>query len=176
MEALRFERLNEICKMFLDEGIQPLHENCMNYGGMGMTYTLKLLDNVKGLKLVWDTGNPVFTADYAKGKPYPRQIPFEFYSRVKEFISYVHIKDCVWSEEKQDAIYTFPGEGDGDIKRIVADLLSNGYDGGFSIEPHLAAVFHDDNVTSDESKMFDTYVEYGKRFMELFDNVKKSLD
>ena len=41
MEEERFRRLRELTKMFLDEGLMPVHENCMNYGGMGWKYTLK---------------------------------------------------------------------------------------------------------------------------------------
>src|SRR3954454_12436131 len=29
----RFRRLREVTRMFLDAGLQPVHENCMNYGG-----------------------------------------------------------------------------------------------------------------------------------------------
>src|SRR2546429_7324342 len=29
-----FDRVREVTKMFLDAGITPVHENCMNYGGM----------------------------------------------------------------------------------------------------------------------------------------------
>ncbi|HQC53374.1 MAG TPA: TIM barrel protein, partial [Lentisphaeria bacterium] len=53
MEEERFRRLRELTKMFLDQGMQPVHENCMNYGGMGWPFTLKMLDNVPGLKLVF---------------------------------------------------------------------------------------------------------------------------
>src|SRR5579863_1071122 len=34
MEEERFRRMREITKLFLDAGIQPVHENCVNYGGM----------------------------------------------------------------------------------------------------------------------------------------------
>ena len=67
----RVKRLSEVCKMFTDEGLLPVHENCMNYGGMGWPYTLKLIENVPGLKLVYDTGNPIFTDDRNQPKPYP---------------------------------------------------------------------------------------------------------
>lgn len=33
MEEERFRRMREVTQRFLDAGIQPLHENCMNYGG-----------------------------------------------------------------------------------------------------------------------------------------------
>ena len=34
MEKERFTRVLELYKMFTDAGITPVHENCMNYGGM----------------------------------------------------------------------------------------------------------------------------------------------
>ena len=33
--------------MFLDAGIQPVHENCMNYGGLGWTFALRLVEAVE---------------------------------------------------------------------------------------------------------------------------------
>jgi sugar phosphate isomerase/epimerase len=163
----RFKRLREIHARFADAGITPVHENCMNYGGMGWPYTMKLIENVPGLKLVFDTGNPVFLADRTQGQPYPRQSSWEFYSKVKEHIAYVHIKDGIWDAEKQDTTYTYPGEGQGDVKRIVKDLLDGGYDGGISIEPHLSVVFHDDSVGSSDEARYSSYVEYGRKLEEL---------
>jgi len=49
--------------MFLDAGLQPVHENCMNYGGMSWQHALELLDKCPGLKWVFDTGNPIFNPD-----------------------------------------------------------------------------------------------------------------
>lgn len=171
MEEERFKRVRELTAMFLDAGIQPVHENCMNYGGMGYTYTLKLLDNVPGLKLVYDTGNPIFTDDRCKPKPYPKQSSWEFYRNVKEHIAYVHIKDGRWNAENSKCEFTHAGEGDGDVKRIVKDLLDGGYDGGISMEPHLAVVFHDDSVQAKEEIRYRNYVEYGRRFMALIREV-----
>ena len=51
--------------------------------------------------------------------------------------------------------------------RIVADLLKNGYDGGFSMEPHMAVVAHDASVTSEADIRFANYVEYGRRFEKI---------
>ena len=72
MQDERFRRLREVTKRFLDAGIQPVHENCMNYGGMGWPFTLELLENVPGLKLVFDTGNCVGNDDKSKAKPYEK--------------------------------------------------------------------------------------------------------
>ena len=171
MEEERFRRVHELHEMFTDAGITPVHENCMNYGGMGWTYTLKLIENVPALKLVFDTGNPVFTDDRARSAPYPKQSAWEFYSHVKEHIAYVHIKDGVWNRVEQKARFTFPGEGDGEVRRIVKDLLGSGYDGGFSMEPHLAVVFHDDSVQSEDKVRYANYVEYGRRFMKLLEEI-----
>jgi sugar phosphate isomerase/epimerase len=171
----RFRRLRILVDTFQDAGIQPVHENCMNYGGLGWPWTLELVENVPGLKLVYDTGNPVGSDDRTKDAPYPKQSSWEFYSHVKEHIAYVHIKDGHYNAEKDDLICTWPGEGDGDVRRIVADLLANGYDGGFSMEPHMAVVFHDASVVADPKVMFDNYVEYGRRFMKLVDECKQSL-
>ena len=68
--------------------------------------------------------------------------------------------------------YTWPGEGDGDVVRIVEDLIARGYDGGFSMEPHMALVFHDANVTAQAQAMHDNYVEYGRRFMAIVEAAK----
>jgi sugar phosphate isomerase/epimerase len=168
MKEERFRRLRELCELFRAEGLTPVHENCMNYGGMGYPFTLELVENVPGLALVFDTGNPVFSDDRSKPEPYPKQDPWEFYRQVKSHIAYVHIKDGVWDPSSKQMSYTFPGEGQAEVRRIVQDLLSSGYDGGFSMEPHMKVVFHD-AARSDEDPeaRLALYVEYGRRFEEL---------
>lgn len=171
MEEERFRRLREIQRRFADAGILAVHENCMNYGGMGWSFTLKLLENVPGLKLVFDTGNPVASEDRIKPKPYPMQSSWEFYSHVKEHIAYIHIKDGRWDSQSKKAVYMYPGEGKAEVRRILEDLSEHGYDGGISIEPHMAVVFHDPTAKS-PSEMADTYMEYGRRMMKLIDEIK----
>jgi sugar phosphate isomerase/epimerase len=175
MAEERFRRMRILVDMFQDAGIQPVHENCMNYGGMGWPYTLELIENVPGLKLVFDTGNPVGADDKSKEPPYPKQSSWEFYSHVKEHIAYVHIKDGHFDPQKGDLICTWPGEGNGDVRRIIKDLLANGYDGGISMEPHMQVVFHDASVKADPKAMFENYVEYGRRFMKLVDEIRAEL-
>jgi sugar phosphate isomerase/epimerase len=166
MEEERFRRLREIHRMFTDAGITPVHENCMNYGGMGWQFTLKLLENVPGLKLVLDTGNPIFSDDRSKPKPWPKQSSWDFYSHVREHVAYVHIKDGRWDAQNGKSIFTYPGEGDGDTRRIVGDLLARGYDGGISIEPHMGAVFHDP-ASQRSLDACEIYMEYGRRMMKM---------
>ncbi len=166
-EDERFRRVATLTRMFLDAGIQPVHENCMNYGGMGWSFTLKLIERVPGLQLVFDTGNPVSTLDRTQPKPYPYQSAWEFYSRVRNYVTYVHIKDGKMNRETGKAVYGWPGEGDGDVVRICKDLISRGYNGGISIEPHMGAVFHDPTVANDDQSRFATYVEYGRRMEQI---------
>jgi len=176
MAQERFRRLREVTKMFLDNGIQPVHENCMNYGGMGWPFTLELLENVPGLKLLFDTANPVFNDDRSKPKPWHKQDPWEFYQHVKQHVIYVHVKDARWNNAKNDADYTMPGDGEGKAREILTDLLASGYSGAISIEPHIAVVFHDSTVKSSDEEMFNSFVEYGRRLMALVEDIQFDLN
>jgi len=174
MEQERFRRVKIIHRMFADAGLTAVHENCMNYGGMGWPFTLKLLENVPGLKLVFDTGNPVFSDDRSKPQPYPKQSAWEFYSHVKEHVAYVHIKDGYWDAKNNKSIFTYPGEGHGDVRRIVKDLISRGYEGGISIEPHMGKVFHDTS-SGHSLNAEQIYVEYGRRMMDMAASIRTEL-
>jgi len=115
MEQERFRRVKMINRMLADAGLTAVHENCMNYGGMGWPFTLKLLENVPGLKLVYDTGNPVASDDHRHSKPYPKQSSWEFYEHVRDHIAYIHIKDGYHDTQTGKSVFTYPGEGHGEI-------------------------------------------------------------
>lgn len=165
----RIRRLRKIVDSFSYEGITAVHENCMNYGGMSWQHTMELIQAVPNLKLVFDTANPAFNLDRSKeGEPW--QDSWEFYNKVKEHIAYVHIKDCLnpTPENNNREVYVYPGEGDGCVKEIISDLKAIGYDGGISIEPHLAAVFHDaDSKNKTDHDPKEIYIRYGKHLMEI---------
>ncbi|MFA6815728.1 MAG: sugar phosphate isomerase/epimerase [Lentisphaeria bacterium] len=174
LEQIIFAKVNKLVKICEDAGIIYGHENCMNYGGLSHLHTLKLLDHVKSdsFKLIYDTGNPTFNYRWIGGKPHPLQSSWEFYKNVREFITYVHIKDAT-ALPREDGVrppanFCYAGDGAGDVRAIVIDLLKTGYDGGFSMEPHVASVFHqkDDSQALDVVK-YQSYVEYGKRFEKL---------
>jgi hypothetical protein len=70
-----------------------------------------------------------------------------------------------------------PGEGDGQVSRILGDLLRDGYQGFVSIEPHISVVFHNAASSSDDDgakarEQFDTYVAYGRRLGSLIDGLR----
>ena len=169
----RYRRLNQIQAIFSGEGITVLHENCMNYCGMSYQHTLDLLEKVPGIKLVFDTGNPVIIKDASKQEDV-WQDSWDFYSHVKDHIAYVHIKDGLNPDpENNKEIYTFPGEGQGYVREILADLKEIGYDGGISIEPHLASVFHNGDAGNARlQNPVEIYKSYGDKLM----NLLKSID
>jgi len=168
-EAERFRRLREIVKRFDDAGLTAAHENCMNWGGFSANHSLRLVEEVPGLKLVFDTGNPVFQRDRSKPEPFPWQDPMEFWRTVKDHVVHIHIKDCF--NPVADGVepeYTMPGEGAAMIGEILKDALKGGYEGLIAIEPHVATVFHaPDPSQVDWQQCYDSYVEYGKRMMAL---------
>jgi len=170
-----FERVREVTKMFLDAGLQPVHENCMNHGGMSPQHALQLLEQVPGLKWVFDTANPIFNPDRSKPQPWHKQDPWEFWVAVRDATEHIHIKDATWNPAKNDADYNWPGEGKGRVRDILKDALARGYDAGLSIEPHLAVVFHDASVKSNDEAMFSSYVEYGRRCEKLVGELKREL-
>lgn len=169
-----FRRLNVICQMFQEEGITPVHENCMTYGGMSWQNTKKLLANVPSLKLVFDTGNPIallFETHKARQCSL-ESVSWDFYQNVREHIVYVHIKDAIYNQNSNKLIYTYPGEGQANIKKILTDLFNHGYDGGLSIEPHMEVVFHDPSRQSTDKARLENYIQYGKCLMKLLGEIK----
>ena len=170
---LVFERVREVAKRFLDAGITPVHENCMNHGGMSWRHALELLEKVPGLKWVFDTANPVFNADRAQPKPWPKQDPWEFWTHVREHVAHIHIKDATWNPAKNDADYNWPGEGQGRVRDILQDAFAHGYDAGISIEPHMVVVFHDANSKSNDDAMRANYVEYGRRLEKMIAAIRQ---
>ena len=175
LEAIIFRKVGELVRICADNGVVYGHENCMNYGGLSHLHTLKLLEHVgnPSLKLIFDTGNPCFNYRHIGGRPYPLQSSWEFYKQVRPHIAYVHIKDATAlpreDGKRPEPSFTWAGEGCGDVRAIVRDLLATGYDGGFSMEPHLGLVFHegDGSAQSQEQRRRGLYVEYGRRFMKL---------
>lgn len=168
-----FRRVKEVTNRFLDAGLQPVHENCMNYGGMSWQHALELLDKCPGLKWVFDTANPILNPDRSKPKPWPRQDAWEFWEHIRPHVVHIHIKDATWNPAKKDADYNWPGEGQGKVREILTDAVRRGYVGALSIEPHMVVVFHDTQATSsNEEAMRRNFTDYGRRLGDLFAEVK----
>jgi len=174
--AVVIDRVRQVTDMFLDEGLQPVHENCMNYGGMSWRHSLELLEKVPGLKWVFDTANPIFNADRSQQKPWPKQDPWEYWEHLRDHAAHIHIKDAIWNPEKQDADYQFPGEGDGRVRDILKDAVKRGYEAGVSIEPHMTVVFHEADSGASDDAMFDNFLEYGRRLEKLLAEIRSEVE
>lgn len=171
-EEERFRRLREIVNRFADAGLTAVHENCMNWGGFSADHSLRLVEEVPGLKLVFDTGNPVFQRDRSKPQAdgsFPWQDAFEFWVAVRDHVVHIHVKDCQNPvSDDVEPEYTMPGDGLARVKDILSDAYARGYDGWVAIEPHVATVFHAmEGEAIDWDQCYSSYVEYGKRLEAL---------
>ncbi len=162
-EAIR--RMKALAKIAEDEGVILAHENCSGWGGLSAENSNILLDEVgsPALKVVFDTGNPVTYGQDA----------WDYYKAVQKDTVYVHIKD-VKRVDGEDH-YCYCGEGQGHVREIIADLLKNGYEGGFSIEPHLAAVIHTGQKADNAAELYQSYTEYGRRFMAVVEEARQAV-
>lgn len=172
MDAERFRRLREMVARFHGAGIQPLHENCNNYGGLSAAHTLRLLEEVPGLRLIFDTGNTVGAEDRSRPAPHPRQSAWEFYLAVRDAVDYIHVKDGVLKtiDGKLHREHTWPGEGEGEIRRILTDALERGQVHTISIEPHISGD-PDQTGLSGESLKYHNFVAYGRRLAQLLKSI-----
>jgi sugar phosphate isomerase/epimerase len=169
-----FRRVKDVTNMFLDAGLQPVHENCMNYGGMSWQHALELVDRCPGLKWVFDTANPIFNPDRSKSKPWPRQDAWEFWKHIRDHVVHIHIKDATWNPAKNDADYNWPGEGQGRVRDILADAVARGYGGALSLEPHMVVVFHDaQSKATNEGAMRKNFIEYARRLEQMVAEIQK---
>lgn len=162
-EQERFKRLRAITSRFSEAGITVAHENCMNYGGFSSGHTLKLIEEVPGMKLIFDTGNPVFQRDRSKDDPQPWQDAWQFYQDIIDHVIHIHVKDCrnpVTDDVEPE--YVFPGEGQAYVPAIMEDLKKRDYQGFIAIEPHVATVFHAKSEDVDWDQCYSSYVAYGK--------------
>lgn len=159
-ESIR--RMKVLSKIAEDGRVTLVHENCSGWGGLSAENSNILLGEVASpaLKVVFDTGNPVTYGQDA----------WEYYLEVCDSIVYIHIKDA--KKVDGEDVYCYCGEGDGCVREVLGDLLSKGYDGGISIEPHLAAVIHTGQEAESEAELYDTYTEYGRRLMKIVDEVR----
>jgi sugar phosphate isomerase/epimerase len=154
----RIRRLRVLGEMFAEIGAVMLHENCGNYGGIGPEATRQLLEGVPNMELVLDTGNaPVVLGEWNADNPWDRDWAWQFYSELKDHIRHVHIKEFRYDRQTHKKDTVFPGEGEGSLREILTDLRRRGYDGGFTIEPHL-------RFGLEVERHREVFVEYARRF------------
>ncbi len=161
-EAIR--RMTELAKIAEDGGVTMVLENCDGWAALSAANMLEFLGTINSpaLKVVFDTGN----------SPSHNLHSLDLYTQIKEHIVYVHIKDSYISSDGKCHM-TWPNEGHGFVRQILRDLLRNGYDGGISIEPHLASQIHLGTKVEDKDQhAYNLYTEYGRRLMKLVEAIQ----
>lgn len=133
----RFRQLRKIVSILRDGGLEPLHENCNNYGGQSYAHTLRLLEEVPGLSLAFDTANPIGTPDWSFPDPRPMQSTWQFWVAVRNHVKQIHIKDGCYHYDLKKRHLCLPGRGEGDVAAVLVDAVRRGFDGPVSLEPHL---------------------------------------
>ncbi len=120
-----FDRIGRFVDYASGNDIILLHENEKGIYGEKAPECRELMDEFgcECFKAIFDFANFV-QAD---------QDTIEAYGLMKDYIAYIHIKDAVHGSGK----VVPAGYGDGNVKEILDDLFTNGFDGFLSLEPHL---------------------------------------
>jgi sugar phosphate isomerase/epimerase len=111
-----------------DSGVTLLHENEKEIYGDVPSRCLEILAGVgsPALRAAWDAANFV----QCGVRPYT-----EGYASLRPYVEYVHVKDAL---SGSDSVVP-AGEGDGQLPDTLSALRASGFDGFFSLEPHLAS-------------------------------------
>jgi sugar phosphate isomerase/epimerase len=120
-------RMRALARIAEDADLVLLHENEKNIYGDVPARCLDIVRSVDSphLRLAWDPANFVqvgvrpFTDGYAILRPH---------------LEYVQIKDA----RAADGTVVTAGNGDGEVAQTMRALHHDGFDGFFSLEPHLA--------------------------------------
>lgn len=126
------ERMRRLAGEAEQAGLVLAHENCAGWAGTQPERMLALLEAVHSpaLQLLFDTGNGV-----AHGYD-----TYDLLTRIVEHVAHVHVKDA--RGDAAQPVYTLPGAGRVRLADCLRLLLTSGYTGTWSIEPHLALQPH----------------------------------
>jgi sugar phosphate isomerase/epimerase len=124
-EVLR--RMTALADVAEGAGVILLHENEKEIYGDVPDRCLDIVESVgsESLRLAWDPANFVQVGV----RPWT-----EAYSMLRPHLEYMQIKDARLS----DGAVVPSGQGDGEIAQTMRSLHADGFDGFFSLEPHLS--------------------------------------
>lgn len=112
-------------------GVVLLHENEKGIFGDIPERVLDLVTavNSPALRLAWDAANYVQVGVV----PFP-----EAYEQLRPYTDYIQIKDAKLGTGE----VVVAGAGDGRVPETIRALAADGFDGFFSMEPHLSSAHH----------------------------------
>jgi 3-dehydroshikimate dehydratase len=125
------ERMAAKVQIIENTNVVMVHENETDIYGYSAENCVDLAKTINSpkLRLVYDPGNFVW------GQKITNNVE-SCWPLMKPYVVHIHIKD--WKLGSKD-IGSIPGEGDGQIKELLAELAAMNYDGCLTLEPHLKA-------------------------------------
>ena len=125
-EVLR--RMRALADVAEQAGVVLLHENEKDIYGDVPSRCLDIVTSTDSpnLRLAWDPANFVQVGV----RPFT-----EGYEQLRPHVAYVQVKDALLA----DASVVVAGAGDGEVVETVRALRADGFDGFFSLEPHLGS-------------------------------------
>ena len=120
-------RMRALARVAENADLMLLHENEKEIYGDVPRRCLDIVRSVDSphLRLAWDPANFVQVGI----KPYT-----DGYASLRRHVEYIQIKDAL-----ADGTVVPAGEGDGEVAQTMRALHHDGFDGFFSLEPHLSA-------------------------------------
>ncbi len=119
-------RMGALAELAASSDVILVHENEKDIYGDIPRRCLDIVTSVASpkLRLAWDPANfvQVGVQPFAEG-----------YSLLRPHIGYIQIKDAMLS----DGTVVVAGAGDGEVVETIRALRADGFDGFFSLEPHL---------------------------------------
>jgi sugar phosphate isomerase/epimerase len=121
------DRMRALTRVAEDADLILLHENEKEIYGDVPSRCLDIVQSVGSphLRLAWDPANfvQVGVRPYADG-----------YAMLRPHVEYIQIKDALAA----DGTVVTAGKGDGEVVQTIRALCHDGFDGFFSLEPHLS--------------------------------------
>lgn len=123
------ERMAAKVEVLKDVEVTMVHENEANIYGHTAEQCVEIVKTIDSpkLRLVYDPANFVW------GEKILDNVEI-CWPVMKPYVVHIHIKD--WKLGAKD-VGSIPGEGDGQIKELLAELAAIDYDGCLTMEPHL---------------------------------------
>lgn len=120
------DRMHELVRRAEGSGVTLLHENEKEIYGDIPSRCLDILTQINSptLRAAWDPANFV----QCGVQPYS-----DGFDALRPFIAYIHVKDALLAT----GAVVPAGQGDGEWPATLTALRDSGFDGFFSLEPHL---------------------------------------
>jgi len=124
------DRLSAQVEIIADADVTMVHENEAGIYGHSAANCADIAGTIGSdkLRLVYDPANFVWADKIADNV-------HSCWPLMKPYVVHVHIKD--WKIGAK--VGSMPGEGDGQIRKLLAELATMKYEGALTMEPHLQA-------------------------------------